>query len=957
MTRGLTFRLLLGSAILLAIVVAGFAVMAAAVDQLEGAGHAEGHATKVLATANALEKATLDLETGLRGYLLTGKQPFLDPYRDAQARYPVLARELESLSSGDTRQRRRVAEIAAAIGRYDRTWVQPLIARYGQDPAAARAAVATGRGKAQVDAIRARFTVFDAAQTGIAARRSQHASSTGSLARALAFGGMAICGLLVLVFTVFLRRTVVTPVQRLARGVERIGAGELSVRVPVTGTGEVRGLNAGFNAMADNLELQRDELENQKAELEGQQLELEAALAFVEAEKAHAELLQRFGDDLAVASGLERVSEVALRELADRAGAEIGALYVLDERSGAFALAARRGLGAGDLAPALVPGEGLAGRALAERRPVSVSYGETRLRLPGLVSGRDAAHELHLPLLHGERTIGVVSLGRSRDEAFGAQELELLAILAERAAVVAAEALSLRRVEGLAGQLETLLASIDQGILGLGRDGRIVLVNRAALELTGYTEDDLLGEDAHALLHHTRPDGTPYPAVECPIFEALANGTQAHGDNDCFWRRDGTSFPVEFASYPLFDGGQAAGGVLTFVDVEDRKRLERQRDTQHAVTAVLADANTTEEAIPRLLDAICNGLGWPLGFAWQAHADAAQLRCIAWHAAPGHEEAAASRAAGSISGDGGPAATALERRETVVAGNAVAVPIVGIDGDLLGIAEFRSDDAIGAAGLVGTLDAIAGQTAQFFERKRAEARTEHMRQEFVATVSHELRTPLTAIEGWLDVLGSEEAGPLNEDQQRFLATVRRNSERLRRLVGDLLLSRQIETGQLSLELEDLDLTELAAESLDLVRASADAKGIELEAQLDGPALVHGDRIRLAQLLGNLLTNAVKFTPEGGAVRVAVSAGEHACRIAVSDTGIGIPRDERDRLFQRFFRATTATHGGISGTGLGLAISKSIAESHGGTIELVDRDGPGTEFVVELPALVRETARR
>jgi signal transduction histidine kinase len=119
--------------------------------------------------------------------------------------------------------------------------------------------------------------------------------------------------------------------------------------------------------------------------------------------------------------------------------------------------------------------------------------------------------------------------------------------------------------------------------------------------------------------------------------------------------------------------------------------------------------------------------------------------------------------------------------------------------------------------------------------------------------------------------------------------------------------------------------------------------------------VRGDRQRLGQLLSNLVGNAIKFTPERGSVEVHVEARDGVCRISVNDSGIGIAPDERDRLFERFYRAPGATQRGITGTGLGLAISKAIAESHDGGLILTDRAGPGTEFVVELPLFAREEA--
>jgi PAS domain S-box-containing protein len=971
MIRGLTPRFVLASAVLLAIVVGGFLVMGVAVTQLQNSERDAAQSADVLAAANALEKSTLDLETGLRGYLLAGQIRFLAPYRLAIASYPQVAAQLDQLTDATPGQAVRVDRLKRNIDAYVRDWTTPLIALAGRDLSAARRKEATGQGKSRVDAIRDQFAVFTAAQARIGAARSRHADHLGSLSLTLSLAGMGICGLLVLGLALGLRRFVVAPVQRLAAAVSRVGAGQLSVRVREGGVAEVGELTAGFNAMVNRLEEHHDELESQKDELEAQQVEIESALEAVEEEKAHSELLQRIGDELAAVSGVPEVSRVALREIADFARAELGAMYVVAETSERYALAARRGLPSAEASPELEPGEGLAGRAINEGRPVSVSGADTALRVATLAGTRAASHELHLPLRHGDRNVGVVSLGRVTGDSFSADDLAVLAGLAQRAAVALVEALSVRQLESVAHELETLLSSTGEGIYGTDRHGRVTLVNRAALEQTGYTLGEVLGRDAHALLHHTRANGDPYRKQDCPAMGAIDRGEGCRVENEVFWRKDETSFPVQYSAYPLFDGASVTGSVVTFTDISDRKVAERQRDVQHAVTRVLADSDSTIEALPAVLAAVCQGMGWSFGFAWQANEDSSELTCFAMHATPGTEEDAHRLASQPVGSGEFPAGAAMVRRQPVICSeietqtrtgltttplqSAVAVPILGLEGSLIGVAEFFSRSPVMEAGLPDTLSSIAGQTAQFIERKRGEVETERMRQEFVATVSHELRTPLTAIDGWLHVLLSEEPGALNADQQRFLRTVKRNSDRLIGLVGDLLLAGQIEAGRLSLELDDVDVAELAHEGAELVSATAASKHIELAVDVAGGSavVVRGDRARLMQLFNNLLSNAVKFTPEGGRVTVAVQAHDADCTVTVTDTGIGIPAADRARLFERFFRASSATENAIAGTGLGLAISKAIAESHGGDIRLADHDGPGTSFVIDLPLAVRE----
>lgn len=230
---------------------------------------------------------------------------------------------------------------------------------------------------------------------------------------------------------------------------------------------------------------------------------------------------------------------------------------------------------------------------------------------------------------------------------------------------------------------------------------------------------------------------------------------------------------------------------------------------------------------------------------------------------------------------------------------------------------------------------------------------DRLKDEFIALISHELRTPLTSILGYLELLLDAEAGPITEEQEHFLRIIARNSDRLRRLVGDLLLVAQIEAGRLSLDQAEVDLARLAVECVEAAVPAAEERGISLQVSAESTPNVWADRSRLAQLLDNLLSNAIKFTPGGGRVGVALATRGDSARLEVSDTGTGIPEAERDRIFERFFRTEGATRSAVQGTGLGLAITKAIVEGHGGRIGLESREGVGTTFWVELPLLAGE----
>ena len=222
------------------------------------------------------------------------------------------------------------------------------------------------------------------------------------------------------------------------------------------------------------------------------------------------------------------------------------------------------------------------------------------------------------------------------------------------------------------------------------------------------------------------------------------------------------------------------------------------------------------------------------------------------------------------------------------------------------------------------------------------------RDEFIAIVSHELRSPLTAIRGWVELLleDADELAPANRDA---LGRVERNTERLTRVVSDLLDLNRVDSGDLSMQMEPVTLSEIARDAVAAVQCREGAAKHEITTRIEDGAIVRGDAGRLSQVIDNLCSNAVKYTPAGGRVRIVLGTTGGDAVLRVCDSGIGIPEHERAQLFTRFFRASSATERGIKGTGLGLAISHAIIERHCGTIAATDGDdGAGTTFVVTLP---------
>ena len=226
---------------------------------------------------------------------------------------------------------------------------------------------------------------------------------------------------------------------------------------------------------------------------------------------------------------------------------------------------------------------------------------------------------------------------------------------------------------------------------------------------------------------------------------------------------------------------------------------------------------------------------------------------------------------------------------------------------------------------------------------------EQVRVEFVANVSHELRTPLTAIKGYLETL-LDETSPDPLMYRRFLEVAHTHADRLGRLVNDLMKLSDIETGKITLKLENVSLSEAVSEVVGIYQNKARKKGVTLANQVPSNSLVQADRDRLSQILINLLDNAVKYTASSGEIRFTTRPSDEAGEIVLSvhDTGQGIPSVDLPRLTERFYRVDKARSREEGGTGLGLAIVKHLVHLHGGTIQIDSELGKGTTVDVALP---------
>jgi signal transduction histidine kinase len=223
---------------------------------------------------------------------------------------------------------------------------------------------------------------------------------------------------------------------------------------------------------------------------------------------------------------------------------------------------------------------------------------------------------------------------------------------------------------------------------------------------------------------------------------------------------------------------------------------------------------------------------------------------------------------------------------------------------------------------------------------------DRIKSEFVTTVSHDLRSPLTAILGYVELI--ERAGEINDQQRDFIRRVQISVQHITDLVSDLLDLGRIESGVDTTQ-ESTPISVLARYAVEGLRTSAETKDVELEARLpDGLPLVSGDPIRLRQMIGNLLENAIKYTPAGGRVEIEAESEDHQVILRVTDSGPGIPPADQPYLFDKFYRGSNVAKDS-PGTGLGLSIVKSIVDHHDGRIWVESKLGEGTTFTVVLPA--------
>jgi len=491
-----------------------------------------------------------------------------------------------------------------------------------------------------------------------------------------------------------------------------------------------------------------------------------------------------------------------------------------------------------------------------------------------------------------------------------------------------------------------ILESVGEGIYGIDQQGRITFANPAAAKLLGYEVEELLGQPSHDLFHGRHADGSPYPMAECPVYNATSDGKASQVFDEVFWRKDGSSFPVEYYSSPLWEAGAVVGVVSVFKDITARKAAEEALQTQLLFHQVLIDT------IPSPIfykDLAGRYLGCNKSFE-------SIFACVREHIVGKSVYELAPKAL----------ADKYQQMDQQLLDN----PGVQVYESSLKYADGSMHQVVfnkaTYLGIDGAVAGLVGIILDVTERKQVEEAVKKARDialasasaksEFLANMSHELRTPMNGIIGMTELVLDTE---LSREQREYLELAKQSADALLLLLNDILDFSKIEAGRLEFESAEFDLAELVHSTVRTFSLPASRKGIDLVCTIepDLPLWLRGDPGRLRQVIVNLVGNAIKFT-ECGEIKVMVQSDGPVgttpegmkLHVTVHDTGIGIAADKIGIIFDSFSQADGSTTRKYGGTGLGLAISKQIIELMGGTIWVESAVGSGSSFhfAVSLP---------
>jgi PAS domain S-box-containing protein len=488
-----------------------------------------------------------------------------------------------------------------------------------------------------------------------------------------------------------------------------------------------------------------------------------------------------------------------------------------------------------------------------------------------------------------------------------------------------------------------LLASSSEGIYGMGADGSCSFINPAGAAMLGYEPAELQGRKLHALIHHKYADGAPYPLAQCKLAQAARAGASIRVDDEVFWHKEGYAVPVAYSVAPILVEGVPSGAVITFTDSTERRANEVRLKASEQRVRLATDAaelgmwrwQPEDDQIvwenPRMFD------------IFRMPYDVAPINAVHFAAKFAHPaDSADFNEAVTLTLSTG-ARFHFEGR--FMPGDGSAYRWI----EFTGLLQPQED---------GTPPQMIGTAHDITARKRTEedlralaaelSESNRRKGEFLATLAHELRNPLAPIRTGLAVLGL--GGDKPEAVARIRAMMERQVSHMVHLVDDLLDVARISSGKVDLKIARVDVKGVIASAVETSQPLIDAARHQLTVELSPmPLWLDADLTRLAQVVGNLLTNAAKYTLPGGKIQLRVSRDERYVLIAVTDSGMGIPRAELPTVFDMFTQVSTHSRQAQGGLGIGLSLVRHLVELHGGSVAVhSEGEGMGSTFEVRLP---------
>jgi PAS domain S-box-containing protein len=655
-------------------------------------------------------------------------------------------------------------------------------------------------------------------------------------------------------------------------------------------------------------------------------------------------------------------------------------------------------------------GQGLSGWVIQTGAPLRT--GNVQAHLQYVDTHSKIQSGLYMPLKVGERVIGVISVESEAPNAFTEQDERLLATLANQTAVafenarlyeaMQKELSERKRVEDALRNSEThyraLADSITDILFELDQELHYIHWNKASETLTGIPAKDAIGKPMEEIFR-----ATDEQAAIRKIYEDVLSSHQPRTFETILLLGGEKRF-FEINAYP-----STRGVSVVAKDVTDRKRTETIMQKRFELMEYSA-RHSLNELMQKTVDEVSELTGSPIGFFHFMDEDQVNLEMQTWSTNTLQLFRVSPEDGTHLQLDqAGVWADAVRQRRPLIQNDyeslakkkgipdghvpivrEIVIPIIrnerimavmGIGNKPqdytshdLGIAARMADyawDITERKQMEIALEVERNQLVERVEERTADlsransnlARALRVKDEFLANMSHELRTPLNAILGLSESLGEQIAGPLNEKQQKYISTISESGHHLLSLINDILDLAKIEAGQITLDINKVDIHSVCQASLRMIKQLAQKKNQEVSLEIDnGLGLMWADERRLKQMIVNLLGNAVKFTPDNGKLGLEVRGDEEANQIAITvwDNGIGIKQDDLARLFQPFIQLDSGLAREATGTGLGLALVAQMARLHGGSVNAVSEAGKGSRFTIVLPwepALAIDTASR